>query len=137
MDKPRDQMTEEERVKYDDFLAKELKLNEEKEKIKKSLEQELRKTRTEINELCENFDKKLFILFLKRLEYSYRICEQELYVIKLTEAILKEKKNIRKSFELEIEIEKLEEKRRLQEVFLFQLENEIRNHKKERDTMEE
>ena len=66
MDKPRDQMTEEERVKYDEFQALEVKLNEEKEKIKQSLEQELRKTRTEINELCEGFDKKLFILFLKR-----------------------------------------------------------------------
>lgn len=82
MEKPRDQMTEEERAKFDEFLALEAKLNEEKEKIKKSLEQELRKTRGEINELCETFDKKLFILFLKRLEYSYRICEQELYVIK-------------------------------------------------------
>jgi len=50
---------------------------------------------------------------------------------------LKEKKNIRKSFELEIEIEKLEEKRRLQEVFLYQLENEVRNHKREKELLEE
>jgi hypothetical protein len=58
-------------------------------------------------------------------------------VIKLTESILKEKKNIRKSFELEIEIEKLEEKRRLQEVFLYQLDNETKKHKRQKESLEE
>ena len=137
MDKPREQMNEEERAKYDEFLALEAKLNEEKEKIKKSLEQELRKTRSEISELCETFDKKLFILFLKRLEYQYRICEQELYIIKLSESILKEKKNIKKSFELELEIEKLEEKKRLQGEFIFQLENETKRLKGDKEKLDE
>ena len=38
MSKPLDEMNEEERIKLKDFEAKEAKLNEEKEKIRKNLE---------------------------------------------------------------------------------------------------
>jgi len=86
-------MTEEERMKLREFEAKEQKLKEEKEKIKKNLELELKKLRNDIQEICTKFDERLFILFRRRLEYEYRIYEQEMFIIRLTLSILMEEEN--------------------------------------------
>jgi hypothetical protein len=93
MNKPLDDMTEEERMKLREFEAKEQKLKEEKEKIKKNLELELKKLRNDIQEICTKFDERLFILFRRRLEYEYRIYEQEMFIIRLTLSILMEEEN--------------------------------------------
>lgn len=74
-------MTEEERLKKKDFDIKKQKLDEEKEKIKKNLENELKKTRNDVTELCQRIDDQIFLLFRKKLEYDYRIYEQELNIV--------------------------------------------------------
>lgn len=91
MSKPREQMTEDEKGKFDDFLEMEAQLNEEKEKIRKGLEQEMRKLRNEISEISEHFDKRLQSLFIKRLEVLYRIQEQELYLAKINHSLIESK----------------------------------------------
>lgn len=53
----------------------------------------MKKLKEKIEEICTNFDRKLFILFTKRLEYQYRVFEQEIYIIKLMQSILFEKRN--------------------------------------------
>jgi len=68
-------MTGEEIMKFREFEHKEQKLKEEQEKLKKTLEMDLKKQRNEIRDIYEKFDEKLFILFRRRLEYEYRICE--------------------------------------------------------------
>jgi hypothetical protein len=93
MSKPLDDMNEEERMKLREFEARETKLREEKEKIRKNLELELKKLRADIQDLCTKFDERIFILFRRRLEYEYRIYEQEISIIRLTLSILMEEEN--------------------------------------------
>jgi len=52
------------------------------------LENELKKLRKEIQEICTDFDEKLMVLFKRKLEYDQRIHELEQYIIKLTLSIL-------------------------------------------------
>ncbi len=75
MKKPVEEMTEEERVRLKEFEVKKLRLEEEKEKIRKNLENELKKLKNEIIDVCLRFDEKLLLLFRKKLEYDYRIYE--------------------------------------------------------------
>lgn len=99
MNKPLEDMDDEERLKFSEFEAKETLLKEEKEKIRKNLELELRKLKNEIKEICEKFDDRLLVLYRRRLEYEYRVYEQELYIIKLTLSMLIEDDNLlRKEF---------------------------------------
>lgn len=52
MSKPLEEMNEEERVRFKEFEVKKLRLEEEKEKIRKNLENELKKLKSDINEIC-------------------------------------------------------------------------------------
>ena len=94
MNKPPEDMDDDERVKFAEFEAKESLVKEEREKIRKNLELELRKLKNEIKEICEKFDERLFVLYRRRLEYEYRVEEQELYIIKLTLSMLIEDDNV-------------------------------------------
>ncbi|CAD8159373.1 unnamed protein product [Paramecium pentaurelia] len=88
MKKSPDDMTEEERMKLKEFEVRKQKLEEEKEKIRKNLEAELKKLNNEITDICQRFDDKLLILFRRKLEYDYRILEQELSIVRLALSII-------------------------------------------------
>lgn len=75
MKKNPDDMTEDERMKLKEFEVRKARLEEEKEKIRKNLEAELKKLNSEIVEICNRFDDKVLILFRRKLEYDYRILE--------------------------------------------------------------
>jgi hypothetical protein len=105
-----DDMTEDQRMKLREFEAKDAKLKEEKEKIRKNLELELKKLKAEINDISNKFDDRVFILFRRRLEYEYRISEQELYIIRLTLSILMQEENNAKALNLEKLLKELYEK---------------------------
>ncbi len=83
-------MNAEEKIKYNEYLEKQERLNEEAEKLRKILNQELKKLNSSSKELIAQFDNKISVLFMKRLEYSYRIYEQELMVLKLKKSIFRE-----------------------------------------------
>ena len=91
MSKPADKMTDDEKAKFEHFKIQKQKFEEEALKLKKRLEQDLNKLREKIAETCTNFDQKLLVLFNKRLEYQYRIYEQENYIIKLMQSVQSEK----------------------------------------------
>lgn len=107
MNKPKDQMNEDELMKLREFELKLEKLNEEKEKIKNNLRMDLRKLRNDINDICNKFDEKLFVLFRRRLEFEYRICEQELYMINLALSIEKSENKAQQVMVLDEKYEKL------------------------------
>ena len=88
MKKPRDEMKEEEIVAYDAFLEQQERAKEENEKLKKVLLQELKKLQTETKAICTDFDTQFDLLFMKRLEYLYRIHEQEFIGIRLKQVLL-------------------------------------------------
>lgn len=83
MNKPAEDMTEEEKLKLREYEVKEQKMNEEKEKMRKNLENELKNLKNQIDDICFQFDEKLLVLFKRKLEYDQRIYEQELYIIRL------------------------------------------------------
>lgn len=80
MNKPEDEMTEEEKVKLKAFEQKE---KEFKEKQRKAWEKDLLKIKLEIEEIHVKFDNELDELFKYKLFVDVRILEQELYYIRL------------------------------------------------------
>lgn len=73
MDKQVDDMSEEERLKLREYEINLQKFNEAKEKLKKNLENELKKLNNEIIEICDKFDEDLLKVFKIKLEYDQRI----------------------------------------------------------------
>lgn len=108
MTKPLDEMTEEERSRLKEFEVKRQRLEEEKEKIRKNLESDLKKLRQEIIEICFRFDDHVLTLFRRKLEYDYRIYEQELYMIRLSLSIIMQEYGNVKIKELKSMITQLE-----------------------------
>ena len=99
MDKPMEDMSEEEKIKLKEFQQKQKDLEEEKDKKRKAWEQELRKLKIEIEEIGFKFEDDLKFLHKKRLFYDMRIYEQELYIIRLT-LMLHENKEIKEEEKL-------------------------------------
>ena len=100
MNKPREEMNEEERAKYDEFSKKQELIIEETERMRKILTQELKKIKSENKEIISEFDTELRIFCMKRHEYKYRILEQEFFATKL-------KQTIHSEAQMEITIEQL------------------------------
>lgn len=114
MDKPAEEMSEDEKMKLKEYEVKKQKAEEEKERTIKKLEAEYRKLRQEIEEILDKFDEKLFVLFRRKLEYDYRIEEQELYSAKLAASILTVGEAERKRRFLDLDRDaKVEQKARL------------------------
>ena len=80
MAKPDEEMTEDEKQRYRDFLQKE---KEFKEKQRKAWEFTLKNVKNEIQEIEIKFEERILQVYKKRLFYEHRIYEQELYVIRL------------------------------------------------------
>lgn len=80
MNKPVDEMTDDEKARLKEFEQKE---KEFKEKQKKAWEQDLKKIKSEIIDIQLRFEEKLLTLFKKKLFIDVRVLEQELYLIRL------------------------------------------------------
>ena len=80
MNKPEEEMNEEEKAKWEEFKQK-LKTHEENKRRK--WESELMKRRKEIDDIKHTFEETLLELYKKRLFYEARIYEQELYIIRM------------------------------------------------------
>lgn len=80
MNKPEDDMTEEEKVKFKEYKQKE---KEFKDKQRKGWEQDLKKAKADIIDMQLKFEEQLLTMFKLKLFYDVRILEQELMVIRL------------------------------------------------------
>lgn len=80
MDKPEEEMTEDEKMRLKEFQQKEKDLLE---KRKKAWDQALNKVKKEILEIHARFEEQLLNLYKKRLFYEARVYEQELAIIRL------------------------------------------------------
>lgn len=85
MNKPKEEMNEEERKLVKEFEKKVATFKEEQEKYKKALETELRKLQSAITEICDNFDKSLSEFFNSRIRNDQIIYQTELKLIKLNQ----------------------------------------------------
>lgn len=113
MNKPVEQMNDEEKYKLKEFLQKE---KEFKDKQRKAWEQDLKKIKGEIIEIQLRFEERISTLFKKKLFFDVRIMEQELATIRLTiilhdgnETIVDEKKYLEEKSKLEHELKSKEE----------------------------
>ncbi|KRX02904.1 WD40-repeat-containing domain [Pseudocohnilembus persalinus] len=91
MDLPEEELNDEQKIKLKEYEVNLQKQQEEKDKIRKNLESQLKKLKQEIVEICQKFDQKLLILFRRKLEFDYRIYEQELYIVKLSLSMIEDK----------------------------------------------
>lgn len=113
MNKPVEEMNDDEKQRLKEFEQKE---KEFKEKQRKAWEQELKKYKLEIIENQLKFEEAILKLFKKKLFYDVRVYEQELYVIRLTimlhdakETAVDEKKYVAERDTLELELKEREE----------------------------
>lgn len=113
MNKPYDEMNDEEKLKFKEF---EIKEKEFKEKQRKAWEQELKKIKGDIIEIQLRFEERILTLFKKKLFFDVRVMEQELYIIRLTimlhdgkETVVDQKKYFEEREKLEGELKHKEE----------------------------
>ncbi|RLN13946.1 hypothetical protein BBJ28_00010526 [Nothophytophthora sp. Chile5] len=85
---PVEDMTVEQKKLVVQFEAAQAKFEEEREKYRKSLDLELRKTRGEVTELCRGFDDKLRALRDRYLATRRAALSQETYELRLAEELL-------------------------------------------------
>lgn len=107
MDKPEDEMTEEEVTQLREY---ERQLAEFKSKQRKAREQELKKIKADIHEIRMRFEEEVRRLFKRKLFFDARVLEQELFLVRLVvmlhtgkETRLEEKKYRREIARLEAE----------------------------------
>ncbi|EGZ29849.1 hypothetical protein PHYSODRAFT_472680 [Phytophthora sojae] len=85
---PPEEMTAEQKKLVVQFEAAQAKFEEEREKYRKSLDLELRKTRGEVTDLCRAFDEKLRALRDRYMATRRAVLAQELYELRLGEELM-------------------------------------------------
>lgn len=136
MKKPRDEMTEDEIQKFDAFTENKERLRQDQEKLKKILNQELKKFMMDIKKICEEFDNHLDYLFMKRLEYQYRVYEQEVILLKI-EQNLHEEELMNKNMDfIQKSHNELEERLDNKKMILDKISHKIREIENEREILE-
>ncbi|KAG7388946.1 hypothetical protein PHYPSEUDO_011593 [Phytophthora pseudosyringae] len=85
---PPEEMTAEQKKLVQQFEAAQAKFEEEREKYRKSLDLELRKTRGEVGDLCRAFDDKLRALRDRYMGSRRAVLAQELYELRLAEELM-------------------------------------------------
>jgi hypothetical protein len=93
LNKPESEMSEEELKELREFEKKFEIIEEEKEKHKKALETELKKLQGQIQEICMSFDDQLLKLQQQKMQCDQALYEEELRIIKLSQALLQEEIN--------------------------------------------
>jgi len=88
MSKPDSEWTEEEQKAAKEFEKKQLKLKEDREKFRKSLETELKKLQGNIHEAAASFDDRLSQLFQRKIKTEMVICQEELKILRLSASLL-------------------------------------------------
>ncbi|KAG7400724.1 hypothetical protein PHYBOEH_004530 [Phytophthora boehmeriae] len=85
---PLEEMTPDQRKLVAQFEAAQAKFVEEREKYRKSLDLELRKTRGEVIDLCRAFDEKIRALRDRYMATRQAVLAQELYELRLSEELM-------------------------------------------------
>lgn len=123
MKKPKEEMTDEEISKYEEFLIRQIRIKEEKEKSKKIMNQELKKIIGDIEKLYLEFDNRLSLFLIKKLEYQYRVQEQELSFLMIQYSIFKNKKIKTNKLNIENKINQIQDQLEKQQKLILNLDN--------------
>ena len=98
-------MTEDEIRMARDFEKREMEFLEEREKLKKALEAELRKLQMSIVQAMEHFDERILKLFQLKIKTEMTILQQELMILYLTRALVSDEEVIEKDIRLNQDLE--------------------------------
>jgi hypothetical protein len=115
MNKPDEEMTEDERSRFKEFLQKE---KEFKEKQRKAWEFTMKNVRAEIVDIEWKFEEKFLALNKKRLFYEHRIYEQELYIIRLIIMMHEGRETRASQHKYSDELEQLRKEQKEKSIFL-------------------
>ena len=107
-------MSEDEIRMAREFERKETEFLEEREKLKKALEAELRKLQLSIAQGMEQFDERILKLFQLKIKTEMAILQQQLMILCLTRALLSEEEVTEK----EIQLNQLLEEKKVTKVSL-------------------
>ncbi|XP_056291308.1 cilia- and flagella-associated protein 43 isoform X1 [Pseudoliparis swirei] len=127
--KPGIQRSEEEKKVFAEYEKKAKDLSEEKEKYKKSMENEMKKQHTSTRDATARFDETLATLFEKKLKSEMAIYQEELKITYLAYSILAEDEMRNRELRFKLQLEKTlaykdeirdEVKRHEEELKLFQ-----------------
>ena len=88
MNKPKNEMSEEEKKLLKDYEKKLATMREEQEKHRKALETELRKVQAFISDVCNGFDKKLAQFFQSKIACDQIQLQLELQISKLEKSLI-------------------------------------------------
>jgi WD40 repeat protein len=111
MNKPKEELTDEEKKLMKEFEKKMAIFKEEQEKQKKALETELRKLQANISEIQDQFDQKLHELANAKLDVDTSIFRNEVLIIKQTQYALECIRDDLQEKELNAQIEKLKQEK--------------------------
>ncbi|KAI9330069.1 hypothetical protein BDR26DRAFT_825041 [Obelidium mucronatum] len=134
MNKPREEMNEEERKLVKEFEKKLATMKEEQEKYRKALETELKKLQGFILELCDNFDLRLKELLVKKMEADQAIFKNELKRIKLHQSLLLAENDEAKEWRLNLRLEELKQEKMICTQYLPEIKKELDHFRDEYDT---
>ncbi|KAI8812738.1 hypothetical protein BJ742DRAFT_850017 [Cladochytrium replicatum] len=107
MNKPKEELNDEEKRIIKEFEKKLAVFKEEQEKFKKALETELRKLQGLIGEICDNFDQYLQQFSSDKLVVDQLVLQNELKIIKLTQSIISSENDEMKEAQLLARLEGL------------------------------
>ncbi|KAJ3099331.1 Cilia- and flagella-associated protein 43 [Phlyctochytrium planicorne] len=107
MNKPKEEMSDDERKLLKEFEKKVAILKEEQEKYRKALETELKKLQSVISDICDGFDQKLRELFNAKLDADQEIYKNELKIIKLGISVIQAEGDEAKESEIISKLEAL------------------------------
>ena len=113
MNKPKDEMNDEEKRLVKEFEKKLAVYKEEQEKARKALETELRKLQTVITEICDNFDLQLGELHRIKASAEKIIYQMELRIIKMSQSCIISEDDLSKEQQLQLKLETLKQERTL------------------------
>ncbi|KAI8914669.1 WD40-repeat-containing domain protein [Gorgonomyces haynaldii] len=88
MNKPKEEMTDDEKKLVKEFEKKLAVYKEEQEKARKALETELRKLQSVITEICEQFDTNLLEAFKVKINTDNQIYQIELKIAKMNQSLV-------------------------------------------------
>jgi len=135
MNKPDEEMTEDERARFKEFLQKE---KEFKEKQKKAWEFQLKNIRQEIIDIEWKFEEKFLQLSKMRLFYEHRVYEQELYIIRLIIMMHEGRETRASQHKYADELDQLRKEQQEKSVFLQNCHDQMRDYQQQiaNDTQE-
>ncbi|KAH6573720.1 hypothetical protein BASA61_002819 [Batrachochytrium salamandrivorans] len=131
MNKPTEEMSEEEQKNFKEMEKKMAILKEEQDKCRKALETELRKLQGLITELCETFDSQLRDFYHVKLSTDQEIYQNELRIIKLEKAILSNKDDDLKEIDLQHKMQQLQQEKVIYTNEIPEIKKELEKYREE------